>query len=128
MVWSAIATMKGIVTFLFGGGWIAVLIILVICMIEMIIGSCFGIFFGDEDTRTGQTIRTAVQEINQEYMARIDKIKLITAHDKVEITGSRVAWKEVLSIYAVSVTTDEEDSYDATSMTDAKKNLLSDIF
>ncbi len=125
---AAIAAVKGLITFLAAGGWIAVLIILVICLIGMIIGSCFGIFFGGEDTGTGQTIRTAVQEINQEYMSRIDEIKLNTAHDKVETTGSRAAWKEVLSIYAVSVTTDEEDPMEVASMTDAKKTLLTDIF
>ena len=125
---AAIAAVKGLITFLAAGGWIAVLIILVICLIGMIIGSCFGIFFGGEDTGTGQTIRTAVQEINQEYMSRIDEIKLNTAHDKVETIGSRAAWKEVLSIYAVSVTTDEEEPMEVASMTDAKKTLLTDIF
>jgi len=125
---AAIAAVKGLITFLAAGGWIAVLIILVICLIGMIIGSCFGIFFGGEDTGTGQTIRTAVQEINQEYMSRIDDIKRNSAHDKVETTGSRAAWKEVLSIYAVSVTTDEEDPQEVASMTDAKKTLLTDIF
>ncbi len=125
---AAIAAVKGLITFLAAGGWIAVLIILVICLIGMIIGSCFGIFFGGEDTGTGQTIRTAVQEINQEYMSRIDEIKLNTAHDKVETIGSRAAWKEVLSVYSVSVTTDEENPQEAASMTDAKKTLLTDIF
>ena len=62
------------------------------------LGSCFGIFFGGEDTGTGQTIRTAVQEINQEYMNRIDEIKQMMTHDKVETTGSRAAWKEVLAV------------------------------
>ena len=125
---SAIAAVKGLVAFLGTGVGAAVIIVLVICLIGLIVGSCFGIFFGGEDTGTGQTIRTAVQEINQEYMSRIDNIKLNTAHDKVETTGSRAAWKEVLSVYAVSITTDEENPQEAASMTDAKKTLLTDIF
>lgn len=125
---SAIAAVKGLVAFLSTGVGTAVIVILVICLIGLIVGSCFGIFFGGEDTGTGQTIRTAVQEINQEYMAHIDEIKLTTDHDKVETTGSRAAWKEVLSVYAVSVTTDEENPQEVASMTDAKKTLLTDIF
>ncbi len=104
------------------------IVILVICLIGLIVGSCFGIFFGGEDTGTGQSVRTAVQEINREYMSRIDEIKASTTHDKVEMSGSRAAWKEVLSVYAVSVTTDEENPQEVASMTDAKKTLLTDIF
>ena len=125
---SAIAAVKGLTAFLGTGAGAAVIVILVICLIGLIVGSCFGIFFGGEDTGTGQTIRTVVQEINQEYMAHIDEIKLTTDHDKVETTGSRAAWKEVLSVYAVSITTDEENPQEAASMTDAKKTLLTDIF
>ena len=123
-----ILAMKGLITFLAAGGWIAVLIIVVICLIGMIVGSCFGIFFGGEDTGTGQTIRTAVQEINQEYMNRIDEIKQMMTHDKVETTGSRAAWKEVLAVYSVSLTTDGENPQEAASMTNEKKDLLTDIF
>ena len=46
------------------GGWVAVLVIIVICLIGMIIGSCFGIFFSGEDSGTGQTMQTAVQELS----------------------------------------------------------------
>ncbi len=61
-------------------------------------------------------------------MSQIDEIKTSTTHDKVEMIGSRAAWKEVLSIYAVSVTTDDENPQEAASMTDERKTLLSDIF
>ena len=125
---SVTAALKGLVALLGTSVGAAVIVILVICLIGLIVGSCFGIFFSGEDTGTGQSVRTAVQEINQEYMSRIDEIKASTTHDKVEMTGSRAAWKEVLSIYSVSVTTDEENPQEAASMTDEKKILLSDIF
>ena len=54
------------------------LVIIVICLIGMIIGSCFGIFFSGEDSGTGQTMQTAVQEINAEYEEKLEEIK--TSH------------------------------------------------
>ena len=38
--------------------------IIVVYLIGLIVGSCFGIFFSGEDSGTGQTMRQAVQEIN----------------------------------------------------------------
>jgi len=125
---SVIAALRGLAALLGTSVGAAVIVILVICLIGLIVGSCFGIFFSGEDTGTGQSVRTAVQEINREYMSRIDEIKASTTHDKVEMSGSRAAWKEVLSIYSVSITTDEENPQEAASMTDEKKILLSDIF
>ena len=40
------------------------LMVLVICLIGLVAGSSFGIFFSGEDNGTGQTIRTAMEEIN----------------------------------------------------------------
>ena len=59
-----IVATKALIAAIAAGGWIAVLVIIVICLIGMIIGSCFGIFFSGEESGTGQTMQTAVQEIN----------------------------------------------------------------
>lgn len=77
------------------------LVIVVICLIGMILGSCFGIFFSGEDSGTGQTIRTAVQEVNTEYEERLEETKTSHTHDVLEMSGSRAVWKEVLAVYAV---------------------------
>lgn len=52
-------------------------------------GSYFGIFFSGEDTGTGQTVRTAVQEISQDYEIRLGAIKSGTRHDVLEMSGAR---------------------------------------
>ena len=44
---------------------------------------------------------TVVREINQEYEGKLDEIKNGTAHDTLEMSGSRAVWPEVLAIYAV---------------------------
>lgn len=123
-----IAATKALIRALAAGGWVAVVVVIVICLIGLIVGSCFGIFFSGEDTGTGQTMRTAVQEINQEYEQKLEEIKSGTRHDVLEISGSRAVWPEVLAVYAVKTTTDPDNGQEVASMDDSKKALLKDIF
>ena len=123
-----IAATKALVAAIAAGGWVAVLVIVVICLIGMILGSCFGIFFSGEDSGTGQTIRTAVQEVNTEYEERLEETKTSHTHDVLEMSGSRAVWKEVLAVYAVKTTTDPNNAQEVATMDDSKKQLLKDIF
>ena len=124
---AAIAAAKALVTALLAGGWVAVLVAVVICLIGLLVGSCFGIFFSGEDTGTGQTIRTAIAQVNQEYQDKLEELQLSHPHDTVEITGSQAVWKEVLAVYAVKVTTDPEGQ-DVASMDEEKLGLLAEVF
>ena len=128
MVQAIIAALKSLITAIISGGWVAVLIIVVICLIGALVGSVFGIFFSGEDTGTGMSTRTVVHEINTEYMNQIDGIKASTPHEKVEMVGSRAAWKDVLAVYAVRVSTDPENAQEVASMTEEKKTMLKEIF
>ena len=123
-----IAATKALIAAIAAGGWIAVLVIIVICLIGMIIGSCFGIFFSGEDSGTGQTMQTAVQEINTDYQENLDEIKTSHSYDVLEMSGSRAVWKEVLAVYAVKTTTDSDNAQEVATMDDEKIELLKDIF
>ena len=124
---TAIAAAKALVTALLAGGWVAMLVAVVICLIGLLVGSCFGIFFSGEDTGTGQTIRTAIAQVNQEYQEKLEELQASHPHDTLEITGSQAAWKEVLAVYAVKTTTDPEGQ-DVASMDEEKRRLLAEIF
>lgn len=124
---AAIAAAKALVTALLAGGWVTLLVVVVICLIGLLVGSCFGIFFSGEDTGTGQTIRTAIAQVNQEYQDRLEEIQASHPHDTVEITGSQAAWKEILAVYAVKTTTDPEGQ-DVASMDEEKLGLLAEVF
>ena len=100
-----IAATKALVAAIAAGGWIAVAVIVIICLIGLIVGSCFGIFFSGEDTGTGQTMQTVVREINEDYENQLDTIKANISYDVLEMSGSRAVWPEVLSVYAVKTTT-----------------------
>ena len=123
-----IAGTKALIAAIAAGGWIAVVVIIVICLIGLIVGSCFGIFFSGEDSGTGQTMRQAVQEINADYQSQIDTTRATIIYDELEMSGSRAVWPEVLAVYAVKTTTDPDDPQEVATVDNAKKAILKDIF
>ena len=123
-----IAATKALIAAIAAGGWIAVVVIVIICLIGLIASSAFGIFFSGEDTGTGQTMQTVVREINQGYDNRLDEIKTGNAHDVLEMSGSRAVWPEELAVYAVKATTDPDTPQEVATIDDAKKELLKEIF
>lgn len=123
-----IAGTKALIAAIAAGGWVAVVIILVICVIGLIVGSCFGIFFSGEDSGTGQTMRQAVQEINADYQSQIDTTRANLTYDELEMSGSRAVWPEVLAVYAVKATTDPDAPQEVATVDNGKKAILKDIF
>ena len=123
-----LASVKALVTAIAAGGWVAILAIVLIFLIGLIVASPFGIFFSGEDSGTGQTMPTIVQEINLEYESKLEEIESNVAHDRLELSGSRAVWPEVLAVYAVKTTTDPDNPQEVATMDDGKKELLKEIF
>lgn len=123
-----IAATKALISAIIAGGWVAVVVIIVICLIGLLVGSVFGIFFSGEDSGNGMTMQTVVREINADYDSRLDEIINGTSHDVLEMSGSRAVWKEVLAVYSVKTTTDPDNPQEVATMDDNKKQLLKDIF
>lgn len=106
---------KALIAAIIAGGWIAVVIIVIICLIGMIAGSCFGIFFSGEDSGTRQTMQTVVREVNDDYQNQLDTIKGNISYDVLEMSGSRAVWLEVLAVYSVKTTTDPDNPQEGQS-------------
>ena len=125
---ATIAAVKGLITAIAAGGWVAVVVVVVICLVALIACSCFGIFFSSEDTGSEKTMRQVIQEINLDYQNELDAIKDSVAYDALEMSGSRAVWPEVLSIYAVKTTSDPDDPQEVATITPEKEQLLKDLF
>ena len=123
-----IAAVKGLIAMIAAGGWMAVVAILIICLVGLLVGSIFGIFFSSEDTGSDKTMRTVVQEINTDYQSEIDEIKSSNTYDEVEMSGSTAVWREVLAVYAVKTNNDPENPQEVASIDDNKVQILKDIF
>ena len=122
----ALSQSKIITTSLMAGGSIAVMMIVLVSLVSLVAGSSYGIFFAGEDTG-GMSIRSVINELNNEFDAKIEGIKEIS-HDELKLSGDRAQWSEILSVYAVMVTTGDAYSEEAVTMTEDKKELLEKIF
>lgn len=119
---------KALVAAIAGGGWVAVIAVVVICLVGLLAGSCFGVFFSAEDSGTGMTMPNAVVQINSEFFQRIERIKAENPHDILDGNVSSVTnWPEVLAVYAVKITT-ADDAQDVATMDDEKLELLRGVF
>ena len=123
-----IAGVKALVAAIAAGGWVAVVIIIVLCLVGLLLGSVFGIFFSGEDSGTGMSMQTVVQDINTEYDNKLLAIRNGTTYDELEMSGSRAVWKEVLAVYAVKTNCDPDNPQEVATVDESKKDLLSTIF
>lgn len=129
-----IAAIKALASAIAAGGWVAVVIIIVICLIALILCSVFGVFASGEDSGTGITMRTAVEEINAEYTQKIEDIKSSHTYDKLETSGTRAAWKEVIAVYAVwknmadTNPANPDEPVEVATMDEGKKEDLRKLF
>ncbi len=123
-----IAAAQELISAIAAGGWVVILVIVIVLMVGLIAGSSFGIFFSSQDTGDGELMKDVVQEINTEYQRQLDDLLDEIDHDEVEMSGSRAVWPEVLAVYAVAVTTDPDEPQEVATIDDAKKAILEDIF
>jgi len=119
---------KAVINAIIAGGWLSVVIIILLCLVGALASSFYGIFFSTETSASGMNISTVIQEINVDYDNRIDELKASGNYDSVEINGSKANWKDVLSIYAVKTTTDPDNPMEIATVDENKKSILSNIF
>jgi hypothetical protein len=125
-----ITAVKGLVTAIAAGGWVAVLVILIICLIGLLFSSVFGIFFSSEEgvSDNGLTMKAVVVQINGEFGDEIARIIDENPHDSYTLTVNRAPWKEVLAVYAVKTNTDPDNPLEVATIDEGKIELLKTIF
>ena len=106
-----------------------VLILVLAASIAALVASAFGIFFAGDKTNTAtRPLKEVVLEINSEYTSKIEEIKTSTPHDELVMEGYQASWPDVLSVYAVYVTTKTDGATDVVHISDEHIKMLRDIF
>ena len=125
---ATVAAVKGIGAAIAAGGVPAVVIIIIICLIAAIGGTCFGIFLSnDETTGTQKTMSQAISELTSEHYANLTAMKLSYTYDLFEVKGNTsINWKDVLAVYAVR-TTSSENPLEVVTLDDEKMDILREI-
>ena len=125
-----IAGIKSLVAAIIAGGWVAVVIILVICIIGLIVGSCFGIFFSNESRTEGKPLSQVVETLNTEFETKITDIQNSTTYDDFEIESNdgvtSINWEDVLAVFSVKTTTGD-NAQNVACLTDDKVSMLRDV-
>lgn len=120
----AILALKGLVAAIAAGGWVVLLIAAAICLVALLVGSIFGIFFSGEDSGNGRTMPAVVSELTTEFYGQIEDIKRDNPHDVLIMDAMAINWREVLAMYAIKVNTDPDSGMEVASLDDAKVELL----
>ena len=125
---AVVAGVKSIGAIIAGGGIPAVVVIIIICLIGAIGGTCFGIFLAnDETTGTNKTMSQAISELTSEHYANLTAMKASYTYDLLEVKGNTsINWKDVLAVYAVK-TTSGDNPLEVVTLDDTKIDLLRDI-
>ena len=115
------------------GGAAAVSVVVVILLVGMLFASPLGILFAGEDTGTEIKIPDAVATLNGEFTDEIYRIMESNPYDALDMQEGMEAamlqnWRNVLAVYAVKVSTDEEHGLDVMTMDEEKLQLLREIF
>lgn len=115
------------------GGAAAVAVVVVILLVGMLFASPLGILFAGKDTGTEIKIPDAVVTLNGEFTDEIYRIMEEHPYDELDMQEGMEAvmlqnWRNVLAVYAVKVSTDEEHGLDVMTMDEEKLQLLREIF
>lgn len=123
-----IAGTKALVAAIVAGGWVAVIVIIVICLVALMCSSIFGIFFSSQKTSANSiTMNTVVAECNQEFSDKLQSIQDSNPHDDYVLEGSMASWKDVLTVYTIKQS-NGMNQQDVMTIDDNKKNVIKQIF
>ena len=128
-----VAAAEKLVAAIGAGGAAAVSVVVVILLVGMLFASPLGILFAGEDTGTEIKIPDAVATLNGEFTDEIYRIMEDHPYDELDMQEGMEAamlqnWRNVLAVYAVKVSTDEENGLDVMTMDEEKLQLLREIF
>ena len=130
-----IASIKGLITLIAAGGWVAVIILIIICMIALIIASPFGVFGGGGANGT-PTITEIIATVNSEWDTKIEQLKIdagevdetvITINGTVVLSTRVQNWVDVLSVYSVKTSTGDNPA-DVVELDSNRISILKSVF
>ena len=122
---AVVAAVKGIIAAIAAGGWVAVLIIVIIVLVACVVGSVYAIFVPAEDSDI--TIHSVKSELEREYHQKQNELIANCQYDILNYEGDIAKWDEMIAVYAVKLNLGDEPQEVATFDED-KAAELKEIF
>jgi cell wall-associated NlpC family hydrolase len=137
---AAALAVKSVAAAIAAGGWVVLLIVLIVGALSMILSSAFGIFYSNEPASASAiTMSQVVNEINGDFESYISSraAKASEGHDNVTViydgdsdgdSDSINNWADVLGIYAVKTTMDANAPMHVAILTEENMKAIHDLF
>lgn len=131
-----IAALKSLIALIIAGGWISVIIIVVVCLVALIAHSIFGIFLSSQDTGSKITINgeqqvvtmdRVISNLNTEFINKMTQIQKDNKHDEYDINSKRAEWRDILAVYTVKISNGKNDA-EVMTLDNNKISILKEIF
>ena len=105
--------MQSLAAALIAGGWVSVFIILLMCLIALVAGSAYGIFFAAESPdENAISVQEAVELLTEEYRDRLEEIENSVECDRQKIESNdgsyAIVWQDVLAVFSSYVSGNEQ--------------------
>ena len=123
---AVIAGVKALVAAIAAGGWVAVLIIVIIVLVALVAGSIFAIFIPAE--QNGITVYDVMGELDREFHNKEQELLANCQYDVLTYEGEMADWNEIVAIYAVKLNLDTENPQEIATFDEAKADELRSIY
>lgn len=122
------------------GGWVAVLVIIIIAIIAFVLCSAFGVFSSNDTAGEGKPMTELIMQIDSDYQQEVkaniarlstgdfDEVKVIYTGDADGDSAAVNNWNDVIAVYAVLTTTDALNPMDVAVLTEAQSARLREVF
>ena len=123
---TAAVGVKALTAAIVAGGWVAVLIVVIICLVAAIAGSVCAVFIPVENQ--GISIYDAMSDLEREYKERQDELLELYPHDTVRYDGNMADWKDIIAVYAVKINLESENPQEIIIFDESKAEVLRTVF
>ena len=135
-----IAAVKALIAAIAAGGWVAVVIIIAVVLVIALL-TMFGVFSANESADGSKPMTEAIESINawfqSEMQKRIAELSSQSGADVVEVIyegdmegaeSSVPNWADVVGVYSIKTSMDEENPSDITMVTPENTERLRTVF
>ena len=122
---ATVAAVKGVVAAIVAGGWVAVLIIVIMVLAALVAGSVYAVFIPVENSEI--TIYSVKSDLEREYHQKQSDLIAGQKYDILNYEGDMAPWNEMLAVYAVKLNLGDEPQ-EVASFDEDKAELLRKIF
>ena len=122
---TTVAAVKSVVAAIVAGGWVAVLIIVIMVLAALVAGSVYAVFVPNENSEI--TIYSVKSDLEREYHQKQSDLIAGQQYDILNYEGDMAPWSEMLAVYAVKLNLGDEPQ-EVVSFDEDKAELLREIF